>query len=95
MVASAIAAGKIDAQIAPMGIMPQVRELLENGGQRRLEEEMPDEWINRLSIVGTPEYCALAIRRLAEAGADTVVLVPPPGKGLDELEKFAQDILRQ
>jgi alkanesulfonate monooxygenase SsuD/methylene tetrahydromethanopterin reductase-like flavin-dependent oxidoreductase (luciferase family) len=93
MVAAAIAAGKIDAQIAPMGIVPQVRELLENGGRGRLEEEMPDEWINRLSVAGTPEDCALAIRRLAEAGADTVVLVPLPGKGLDELDVFARDIL--
>jgi alkanesulfonate monooxygenase SsuD/methylene tetrahydromethanopterin reductase-like flavin-dependent oxidoreductase (luciferase family) len=95
LVAAAMAAGKIDAQIAPMGIMPQVRELLEHGGQGRLEEEMPDEWINRLSVVGTPEDCALAIRRLAEGGADTVVLVPLPGKGLDELDVFVRDILRR
>jgi alkanesulfonate monooxygenase SsuD/methylene tetrahydromethanopterin reductase-like flavin-dependent oxidoreductase (luciferase family) len=95
LVASAIAAGKIDAQIAPMGIVPQVRELLENGGQARLEEEMPDEWINRLSVVGTPEDCTLAVRRLVEAGADTVVLVPLPGKGLDELDVFARDLLHR
>jgi alkanesulfonate monooxygenase SsuD/methylene tetrahydromethanopterin reductase-like flavin-dependent oxidoreductase (luciferase family) len=95
LVAAAMAAGKIDAQIAPMGIAPQVRELLEDGGLGRLEEEMPDEWIERLSVAGTPEDCALAIRRMAEAGADSVVLVPLPGKGLDELDVFARDLLRR
>jgi alkanesulfonate monooxygenase SsuD/methylene tetrahydromethanopterin reductase-like flavin-dependent oxidoreductase (luciferase family) len=94
-VAASMSTGRIDAQIAPVGILPQVRELLESGGQARLEAEMPDEWIDRLSIVGTPEDCKLAIQRLGEAGADTVVLVPVPGRGLDELELFARDILRQ
>jgi 5,10-methylenetetrahydromethanopterin reductase len=94
-VASSMAAGRIDAQLAPVGILPQVRELVETGGQARLEAEMPEEWIDRLSVAGTPEDCALAIRRLAEAGADTVVLVPLPGKGLDELDVFARDLLRQ
>jgi 5,10-methylenetetrahydromethanopterin reductase len=90
LLASAIASGKIDAQIAPMGITPLVHELLENGGRERLEAEMPDEWIDRLAILGTSEDCALAVQRLVEAGADTVVLVPLPGKSLDELEKMAR-----
>ena len=36
--------------------------------------------VDRLAVVGGPEECAAAIRALAEAGADSVVLVPPrPG----------------
>jgi 5,10-methylenetetrahydromethanopterin reductase len=93
LVASALAAGKIDAQIAPMGILPQVKQLLESGGQARLEEAMPDAWIDRLAVAGTPEECRLAIRCLADAGADTVVLVPLPDKGLDELDVFAGHLL--
>lgn len=92
LVASAIAYGKIDTQIAPMGIMPKVHEYLENGGKQHLEEEMPDEWVDRLCIVGTPEQCVMAIRRLVDAGAHTVVLVPLPDKGMDELEKFAHHL---
>jgi alkanesulfonate monooxygenase SsuD/methylene tetrahydromethanopterin reductase-like flavin-dependent oxidoreductase (luciferase family) len=90
LIASAIASGKIAAQIAPMGITPKVGEFMEDGGQGRLEEEMPDEWIDELCIIGTAEECLLAIRRLVDAGADTVVLVPLPDKSLDELEKFAR-----
>ena len=72
-----------------MGITPQVHEALERGGRQHLEETMPDEWIDRLAVVGTPEDCRLTIRRLVDAGADTVVLVPLPDKDLDEIEVFA------
>jgi alkanesulfonate monooxygenase SsuD/methylene tetrahydromethanopterin reductase-like flavin-dependent oxidoreductase (luciferase family) len=87
--ASALAAGKIDAQIEPMGILPEVRELRENGGQQRLEADMPDAWIDQVSIVGSPEECLAAVRRLVEAGADSVVLMLLPDKDLAELETFA------
>jgi alkanesulfonate monooxygenase SsuD/methylene tetrahydromethanopterin reductase-like flavin-dependent oxidoreductase (luciferase family) len=88
LLASALASGKIDSQISPMGILPQVRELRENGGQQRLEAELSDEWIDQLSVVGPPEECLAAIQRLVEAGADSVVLVPLPDKDVAELETF-------
>ncbi len=56
---------------------------------------MPDEWIDELSVTGTPEDWTLAIDRLVEAGADTVVLIPLPEKGVDELDVFAQHYLRE
>jgi alkanesulfonate monooxygenase SsuD/methylene tetrahydromethanopterin reductase-like flavin-dependent oxidoreductase (luciferase family) len=90
LLAPALASGKIDAQIAPLGILPAVREFRENGGVQRLEAEMPDEWIDRLAVVGTAAECDSAIRRLVEAGADTVVLVPLPGKDVAELELLAR-----
>jgi alkanesulfonate monooxygenase SsuD/methylene tetrahydromethanopterin reductase-like flavin-dependent oxidoreductase (luciferase family) len=93
LIASALASGKIDSHLAPLGIWPKVREFLENGGRQRLEAELPDEWIDQLAIAGTPEQCGQAIRRLVEAGADTVVLVPLPGKSLGELDVFARHLL--
>ncbi len=93
LISSAIAAGKIDGQIAPMGILPAVNEMLEKGGKQLLEDEMPDDWIDQLSVVGTPHECAKAIKHLAEAGADTVVLVPLPEKDLSELGVFSRELL--
>lgn len=93
LLASAIANGKINAHIAPLDILPKVQEMVANGGRRQLEEEMPDEWIEQLSISGTPDECVKAIGRLVGAGADTVVLIPLPDKGLDELERFASQLL--
>ncbi len=91
LIAAAMASGKIDAQIAPMGILPKVHELMKNGGRPHLEAEMPDEWIDHLSIVGTPDACKIAIRRLVDAGANSVVLVPLPGRGVAELDAFTKD----
>jgi len=93
VIASAIASGGIDAQLVPMGILPQVQEYLKSGGQEHLETAMPDAWIDQLSIAGTPKEWGLAIRRLVEAGANTIVLVPLPDKGLDELNVFAHHFL--
>jgi len=94
LIASALASGGIDVQIAPMGILPQVQEYIKSRGQEGLEAVLPDAWIDQLAIAGTPEEWALAIRRLVEAGANTVVLVPLPDKGLDELDVFASNFLR-
>lgn len=92
IVASAIAAGKIDVYLAPLGLLPKLQEFKEKGGQHRLEEEMPEAWLDKLAIVGRPRECVEAIHRLVEAGADTVVLVPLPGKSLGELDVFARHL---
>jgi 5,10-methylenetetrahydromethanopterin reductase len=51
--------------------------------QRDLAARLRPEWVSELSVTGTPEDCADAIRRLGEAGADRVVLVPL----LDDVEQ--------
>jgi alkanesulfonate monooxygenase SsuD/methylene tetrahydromethanopterin reductase-like flavin-dependent oxidoreductase (luciferase family) len=38
---------------------------------------VPDAWIDELAVAGTPAECQAAIERLGEAGADSVVLIPP------------------
>ncbi|HEX3052953.1 MAG TPA: LLM class flavin-dependent oxidoreductase [Aggregatilineaceae bacterium] len=77
LIAPIIASGGIHSQIAPLGIVPQVDALLAEGGAARLEAEMPDEWIDQLAVVGTPADCAAALQRMAEAGADSIVFIPP------------------
>ena len=93
-VASAVASGKIDAQLAPLGILDQVEELRNSGDMEYFEEAMPDDWIDQLTIAGTPQDWEMAIDRFVKAGANTVVLVPLPDKGLEELEVFAGHIQR-
>lgn len=56
---------------------PQVEQL---GIPEEQRASVPDEWIDKAAVAGTPDECRAAIARLHEAGADTVVLVPPdPG----------------
>lgn len=92
LVASAIMAEKIELYLAPLGILPQVEEL-RAGGKQQLESQIPEAWLDKLAIVGTPEACVQAIHRLVEAGADTVVLVPLPHKSVSEFDVFARHLL--
>jgi alkanesulfonate monooxygenase SsuD/methylene tetrahydromethanopterin reductase-like flavin-dependent oxidoreductase (luciferase family) len=91
MVASAIASGGLDTKLAAMGILSQVHDM-RNGEQADFTASIPDAWIDQLAIGGTPEDWRLAIDQIVDAGADTVVLVPLPDKGLDEVEIFAQHL---
>jgi alkanesulfonate monooxygenase SsuD/methylene tetrahydromethanopterin reductase-like flavin-dependent oxidoreductase (luciferase family) len=93
-IASAIASGKVDVQLAPMGIMPQVQELREIEDFECLTSSIPIEWIDHLAIVGTQENWEVSISRYVDAGADSVVLVPLPDKGVDEIRNFSNHILK-
>jgi alkanesulfonate monooxygenase SsuD/methylene tetrahydromethanopterin reductase-like flavin-dependent oxidoreductase (luciferase family) len=47
-----------------------------------------------ISVCGDREMCAGAVRRLAEAGADTIVLAAQGGDLEPQLERFAREIMR-
>jgi 5,10-methylenetetrahydromethanopterin reductase len=75
-----------DGPAARAALRPLVAERLPDGGPQvevldigevTATTEILDEWIDRVAVVGTPEECATSIRALADAGAHTVVLVPP------------------
>lgn len=52
--------------------------------------DVRDAWIDELAVAGTPDDCAAAVRRLAEAGADSIVLVPPREDAERQLALAAQ-----
>ncbi|HEU5100790.1 MAG TPA: LLM class flavin-dependent oxidoreductase, partial [Roseiflexaceae bacterium] len=93
MVAAALASGDLDSRLAAMGILPEVRDIREAGGQERLEAAMPADWIEQLTIAGTREDWSAAIDRLVEAGADSIVLVPLPDAPPEEIDAFARHVL--
>jgi 5,10-methylenetetrahydromethanopterin reductase len=81
-----------DADVARAALRPLLAERLREGGPQvdaiGIADEVAahrgdagdtwvrDDWIDRLTVCGTPEQCAASIRALAAAGADAVVLVP-------------------
>lgn len=89
-VARSIAKGRIDAQLEPLGILPDVVAMREAG---TLDGALPDEWLAQLTVAGTPSQCAAAVQRYYDAGADTVVLVPLPDDPTEIVDTFAQKIL--
>ena len=59
------------------------------GGAEGLEREMPERWLTDLNVVGDPDECAHQIRRLLEAGADSVILFPSPVERAEEIVRLA------
>ncbi len=96
IIAEVLTSGGARAQIEPLGIAEEVAAMVERGRAGLLAEKMPDAWLDKLAVVGTPEDCALAISRLAEAGASSVVLQPPSDR-LDEawLDEISRELLPQ
>jgi alkanesulfonate monooxygenase SsuD/methylene tetrahydromethanopterin reductase-like flavin-dependent oxidoreductase (luciferase family) len=76
-------------------LRPLVAERLLDGGPQvealglsGAPDPVPDELLDRLTVTGSPEESAAAIRALGAAGADAVVLIPP-GPGADPHEVAA------
>lgn len=88
-----LASGSLQAQLAPLGINSEIAALLKRGGIPLLQEEMPDEWLDQLAIVGNADECLRAITRLAEAGANSIILVPRVDQTMQQLDAFARDVL--
>ena len=72
------------------GFAAQARELLERGGVELLAREMPDAWLDEITVSGTPEQCLAAIDRLGAAGTTRVVLVPPSDASILDLTPWCQ-----
>ncbi|MCA9884404.1 MAG: LLM class flavin-dependent oxidoreductase [Anaerolineae bacterium] len=74
-IAGAIANRHMDFYLEPLGLLDAANKLAE-GGREYVERHLPDEWISKLAVVGTPQECKASIEALADAGADSIVLVP-------------------
>ncbi len=81
-----LASGGLDTLIEPLSIRDDIKAWLDESGEDRLAR-MPDAWMDEIAVVGTPDECAAAIRRLAKAGADSVVLVPSAENTVAELAR--------
>lgn len=71
-----LASRQVFAHLEPLGILPELKQMIAAGGAAQVANQMPDIWIEQLAVAGTPQDCQAAIQRYVEAGADSVVLVP-------------------
>jgi 5,10-methylenetetrahydromethanopterin reductase len=86
-----------DVQLNALGIAPDVARFFQEHDIPEAAQQMPDEWLDAFSAVGTPEQAADAVQRLFSAGADSVVLQPLNADPacLDEYIRYRMpDILR-
>lgn len=68
--------GEASVQTASLPYADDLTRLGKEGSDA-LYERFQESWLDDLAVTGTPENGASAIQRLADAGADSVVLVPP------------------
>jgi 5,10-methylenetetrahydromethanopterin reductase len=71
------------------GISAQVTEILERGGPEAMEAEMPDEWLEDLTLVGTPAEVVSKVRRWLDAGIDSICIFLPD----EELERATIELV--
>jgi 5,10-methylenetetrahydromethanopterin reductase len=93
-VAFYLAAGGRNALTDAYGISDELEAMLAAGGAGAVEREMPDRWLDDLAVAGDPDECAEKVRRLLDAGADSVVLFPMPSERSEEMVRVgAADVL--
>jgi 5,10-methylenetetrahydromethanopterin reductase len=93
-VAFYLAAGGRNALTDAYGISDELEAMLAAGGAAAVEREMPDRWLDDLAVAGEPDECAEKVRRLLDAGADSVVLFPMPSERSEEMVRAgAADVL--
>lgn len=77
-----------------IGINDAVADLIAAGGYQALLDGMPEEWVDRLAVSGTPGEAAARIEAYWSAGADSVVLSPQPaGSAESQLRLIAAEVL--
>jgi len=59
------------------GISEQLTAILERGGPAAVAAEMPDEWLEDLTLVGTPAEVVAKMRRWLAAGLDSICIFLP------------------
>lgn len=85
-----------DVHLRTLGIAEEAQTLLREYGEAGAAQRMPESWLEELSASGTPDQAAASISRLADAGADSVILQPLDGDPvcLDEYSRYLLPALR-
>ncbi len=83
--------------LTPLGIADEADALFKEHGADKAAELMPEAWLDELSISGTPEQGATTFKRLAEASAESIILLPPKGDPacLGEYITYLMPLLKQ
>lgn len=78
------AAGGRNALTDVAGVSDLLEELVGRGGVETLAEEMPQQWVEDLTVSGSPAEVVDKITRLRQAGADSIALFPAAGDRVAE-----------
>jgi alkanesulfonate monooxygenase SsuD/methylene tetrahydromethanopterin reductase-like flavin-dependent oxidoreductase (luciferase family) len=81
------------AHLAPLPFVEELAELRAAAGSADgFAQLLPEEWVRRLALAGSPADVRADLGRVREAGAQTVVLIPAGDGPLDRLVELARVI---
>jgi len=82
-IAEGVARG--DPHLIPLGIAEQATDMVQTYGVEGAAARIPEAWLAELTAAGTPNQAAAMLRRLVDAGADSIVLqtITPDPADLD------------
>jgi alkanesulfonate monooxygenase SsuD/methylene tetrahydromethanopterin reductase-like flavin-dependent oxidoreductase (luciferase family) len=87
-------AGGRNALTDAAGISDDLEDMAARGGVEAVTAEMPESWVEALTIAGTPDEVVGKIETLRRAGADSVCLFPATGEGVtDTIALTAEEVL--
>ena len=92
LIAKAVASGTKDIYFTSIGAEELLRELQQIGNAEEIARRIPNEWIDQMALIGTPADWQRTIEQFLAAGADTIILMPLPSMGLDQVERFAMNL---
>jgi alkanesulfonate monooxygenase SsuD/methylene tetrahydromethanopterin reductase-like flavin-dependent oxidoreductase (luciferase family) len=76
------------------GISDELEALMTRGGIEGVVTGMPDWWVEKLTVSGSPSEVADKIGRLRAAGADSVALFPAQGDKVEDLiDRTAAEVI--
>jgi 5,10-methylenetetrahydromethanopterin reductase len=76
------------------GISAEVTEILARGGPEAMAAEMPDAWLEDLTLVGTPAEVVEKIRGWLATGIDSIcIFLPDDELERDTLELVAEEVI--
>lgn len=79
-----------DVHVAPLPFADELRALRARTHDRAaFAAALPDAWVDRLAVCGTPEQARARIDEIGAAGADAVVLAPAGADPLAALDALA------
>jgi 5,10-methylenetetrahydromethanopterin reductase len=78
------------AHIAPLSFATEFAHLRASSGSREeFARKLPDEWVDQLAVVGTPDMARARLAQLNEAGADHLILIPAGPDPMTMLQSLA------
>jgi alkanesulfonate monooxygenase SsuD/methylene tetrahydromethanopterin reductase-like flavin-dependent oxidoreductase (luciferase family) len=79
--------------VTEYGIGDEVAAMVERGGAEAVEAEMPERWIEDLTLAGTPQEVAEKVRRWLDAGIDAISVFLPTDSERQTLTLMAQEVV--